>query len=339
MQKCFRKTLVAGAVVGALAAGLSGSASAYEYALSHLLVTGFAFSGSAATVESYTFNLTNTAILNGTPVITSASCSGTSTTTTCAAFPANTLDAPVAEIPAGTRSGENNFTFVGPTGTYASSDSVIYTAQLVDGVPSSSEQIAEVDVAGNGTALGNAELQSNTTVTFSVNVTSTFDLNFFADPDLRAAINDPPGGTHNAQANLTSSFTFVSNSVDANGDPLITISWSPQGTAANDCVVTGTGSAGVTCVETFDTQDLNRNLGTGTNPSDLTYSFDQANLLTQFGIHVAGLPQDTYSLALNTVTSGNVNSVQGVPEPVSLALVGIGLLGMGLGLRRRSNNA
>ncbi len=336
MRRHLRKTLVAAAIVGAVASGLSGMASAYEYALSHLLVSGFAFTGSAATVESYTFNLTNTAVLTGSPgVITSASCSGTATTTTCSAFPANTLDAPVAEIPAGTRGGENNFTFVGPVGTYASSDSVIYTAQLVDGIPSSAEQIAEVDVAGNGTSLGNAELQSNTTVTFEVDLASTFDLNFFADPDMEAAINDPPGGTHSAQANLTTSFTLTSNTDDS-----IFITWSPQGTATNDCIVSPAAAlAGITCVETFDTQDLNHNLGTGTNPSDLQFSLEQANVLTQFGIHVTGLPQDTYSLALNSLTSANVTSLQAAPEPVSLALVGVGLLGMGFGLRRRSNNA
>lgn len=337
MEKHFRKTLVAAAVLGAVAAGLSGTASAYEYGMSHLKVDAFAFSGSPATPLSYTFNLTNTAILAGSPaVIQSASCSGTLFTTTCGS---PVLDAPAAEVPVGVRGGQNNFTFVGPVSTYASSDSVIYTAQLVSGVPSSSEQIAEVNVNGNGSAVGNAELQSNTTVRFSVLVASTFALSFQADPDLRAAIADPPGGTHNAQANLATSLTLTSNSTDASGDPLVSVSWSPQGTAANDCVVTGAGSAGVTCVETADTQDLNRNLGTGTNPSDLTYSFDLADLLTIFGISATGLPRDTYSLALNTITSANVTSVQAAPEPASLALVALGLLGMGFRLRRRSRNA
>src|SRR5438552_16009845 len=129
MQKHFKKALVAAAVVGAVASGISGTASAYDYALSTLDVSGFVFSGSAnVTVNNYVFTLQNTATMTGsTSVVTNAACSGTPTTTTCGTPPGTgagiVLDAPVAAIPTGARGSENNFNFVGTASNYSSADS------------------------------------------------------------------------------------------------------------------------------------------------------------------------------------------------------------------------
>ena len=350
MQKQFKKALVAAAVIGAVASGISGTASAYVYGESFLFVQNFAFAPTAGFASpvplNYTFTLTNTANMTGqSSVIQNASCAGTISPsfTTCGLAPANVLDPLAAEIPVGARGGQNNFNPVGTGTQYASSDSVVLTAQLVDGVPSSVEQIAEVNLnALSGQASANAELQSTTNLTtnFTLGQTGGFTLNFLADVDMRTAILEALAGVYSSAANVNTTFTLTNT--DTGG----VIRWTPNGILnATDCT---SSIVGATCVETADgsagdTQDsLNANISTGANPSNVLYSDN--NTFNPYGILVTGLPacvvQGTacYSLSLNSVTSTNVlRVVQAVPEPITLALVGVGLLGMGL-LRRRSNN-
>jgi hypothetical protein len=317
------------AAIGAMGAmAVAGPASAYVYGDSHLETQNLtiATNGVALTAApTFTFVLTNTATLVGGPVATSATCN--SFGTPCGVSPV--LDAPAAN---GTGNSlirpQNNYAPQGPTatGSWATSDSIITQAELVNNLPTATNQIAESQLNTNGTASANAEIKSNTTLQWTLTLAAgSLTLAFDADPDLRAAINDIPG-LFNASVNMNASFSL------SNNDGSESVSWSPQGTAANDCNASG---GAVACTETADGEDLNRNLGTGTNPSDLQYSFDGANF-SAFGINITGLKGGTYSLTLNAVTS---NELARVPEPGTIALLGAALAGLGFVGRRKSKQA
>ena len=323
------KTTLATGIAAALALGVAGQANASVYASSSLKIQEFRvnITGLAANpIDSYEFTLTNTATLNGASSPTQTNtCSGTTPGSGCNTTPS--LDAPAANAPGGTIVRANNdFSFFGPgANTYSNSDSVIYTSGLGNDVPSSTAQIAESELQGNGAARANAEITSNTgfTFTFIISGTGSLALSFQADPSLYAEINQLAFTSGAAQANMNTSFSLTKN------DGTSEINWRPNGSAGSDCSVTGS-VASVTCAEDNDNADLNQNLSVTSNPATVQYS--RAAGWSLMGITVDGLTDGAWTLAVNGVTS---TSVRTVPEPSVLALLGIAIAGMGAVSRRR----
>ena len=323
------KTTLATGIAAALALGVAGQANASVYASSSLKIQEFKvnITGLAQNpIDSYEFTLTTTATLNGasSPVQTNT-CSGTTPGSGCNTLPS--LDASAANAPGGTIVRANNdFSFFGPgANTYSNSDSVIYTSELGNDVPSSTAQIAESELQGNGAARANAEITSNTgfTFTFIISGTGSLALSFQADPSLYAEINQLAFTSGAAQANMNTSFSLTKN------DGTSEINWRPNGSAGSDCSVTGS-VASVTCAEDNDNADLNQNLSVTSNPATVQYS--RAAGWSLMGITVDGLTDGAWTLAFNGVTS---TSVRTVPEPSVLALLGIAIAGMGAVSRRR----
>lgn len=320
---------VAAAAAAMAALSTATPASAYVYSLSTLNIDELTLSvggTSPTTVGTYTLTLANTAALNSAPIATGASCNNGANP--CAVGPP-TLDAAPANALANTVGFDrvnNVFAPLGthPTASYSGADNVITSAQLVTGVATDTQQIAEMLLNANGFANANSEIQSTTNLSWSFTVAegATVSLRFLADPDQRVAIAGDTG-LYSAQSNMEASFTLTNSSGDSVG-------WSPQGSAANNCT---SEIAGVSCSETADGADLNRVLSTGVNPSDFTnpaYGFG----LLAFGIDITGLAAGTYSIAFNALTSGNIT--RSVPEPGTTALLGLALTGLAFASRRRN---
>ena len=324
------------AVAGACAAMFaSAPANAYVYAVSELRIRDFTLNiqpTAVTTVGSFSFDLTNTATLNGLTSSSSSSCGGTPGPGNNTCGPAPVLNATVVNALGSTLlRPENSFAFLNAdnVNTYSNADSVITSAELVTGTPTSTSQIAESLLNINGRARANSEIQSNTSLTVSFSIVggpATLDLSFKADPDQRAQISGSIGA-YLAQSNMNASISLSNNTTGGS------INWTPRGTNAfNDCV---TGLTTAVCTETADDVTLNKNISTALNPSTSDSSYDVADFFQNFGIHVANLEAGDYTIALNSLTSTSIS--RAVPEPGSLGLIGLSLLGLGFGASRRQS--
>jgi hypothetical protein len=331
----FKKSGLAVAMTLALGLGIAQQATASVYARSYSALSNLdvvlsddgGITTGGGSVNSFNFNLTNTAFLNGVGAATNAVCSGTTGTNNCSvATP--TLDALPANAPGGDiNRANNNYSFFGAgTNEYSNADSVIYTAQLTGDAFSSTEQIASVELQSGNSGSSSADITSTTGFTFLFTVAGAnqLQITFTAAANFLAAINDPAGTAQNAQANTKLQFTLSSNS----GPTRIGV-FSPDGAATNECAAVG----GVTCTALLDGFDLNSDVGVSTDGT----SSGRSTAGSGFSVIFGGLTNGQWSLTLNNVTSTVVSRT--VPAPGLLSLMGLGLVGLGVTRRRAINRS
>ncbi|HEU4818763.1 EDSAP-1 family PEP-CTERM protein [Janthinobacterium sp.] len=318
------KLLPAVATLAMLCAAGSAQAGAYGYSYNNIFGLVIAVPTGQITVANSTTISRSTATLNGVSVINGG---------------AGSLDAPRANVGAVTK-GENDFTQQGPAGNYSRGDAQIVSTQFPSFPPGSTStqavNVAEAHLDGPaGTA--DASGRNGSTTGFSVDFvvgspTATLSFDFLASPFMQVFLQSTVGVLSTATANLVVTFTIT----DANGATVF--NWTPDG-------VIGSGIFGGT--ENTDGANLNTSLATNFLTRGNLFTYDPSGCGTPAGTGVGTGCGSNFSAVSNALTAGNytltLNAVESVdlvkqaatPEPGTLALLGLGLAGLGYARRRK----
>lgn len=342
-----KKSALVAIISAVIGLGSAGQAAASIYggsatSFSSFLITVTDIDGAAAgDVNNFDFTVNSTATLNnGTPVTTNGTCSGTPASNDCAAVTtdaANTLSVGAANAGGGTvtRLDTDYTTLFGPgTQQYANANTRIATAQLVDFVPSAGNTIAESEIQAGTSASSAAEISSGTAFTFQFTVDSLGQLaiTFEATKYLLAAIDDNVAATALAKASMDVAFEL---SNDGTGDSW---NWDPNGNTGSNVLGIGCDTDFADCNVTASDFDLNDLAQVSTlTASSLDKSEASAgSFAANTGLNlVAG----DYTLTLFIKNSVVVTrSVESIPEPSTLLLLGAGLAGLGFTRSRRKRS-
>lgn len=297
----------------AMAMGLSGSAHANVYAVSYLdideIIVSFEPDANVTLLASLNLSEAN------------AKLNGASDTQGGAGF----TDSPVAGLGTPTRT-NNAFNIIGVQPTeYSNSDAWIPFDQVQGDPYTQTISIAEANLTQNG-SLASADAQNSSASFFSVNLIvnspTTMSLIGLADPFMQVLLSADAaiGSLSIAEIALTATLTN-------NDTGQVVFDWSPDG------VVAPGGGGCLGCVAEADPFSLNRNLTVGLPDTTITYDPGGDNF---FGAISDTLIVGNYTLDLAMRSDVFLKLVRNVPEPSTIALLGLGMMGLGLKRRRKA---
>lgn len=317
------KTLNIPLSITSLALGLSlvGNAHAEVYGLSYNNIFNAAITPDNTNV-SFDFvnfpppNSASLAVLNG----SSASFGG-----------AGFTDAPVVNAPGSTLLRSNNsFTPLAQTGTYSNADALIVGQQnRAASTRLKAVTIAEGRLAGVGSTTSSANGTNSSATQYQIvfNVApagGALTLDFNADPYLKVVLGPGTNSGSKAEASLSMSIAIK----DSEGNTVF--SWAPNGAPGG--IVGGT--------EVADEADLNLSISqplpgsTLFDPTgDASFGSGLTLLSNHFNAVTNTLAQGAYTLTFAMASDHAL--INNVPEPATLLLMGVGLMGLSFGQRRK----
>jgi hypothetical protein len=309
-----RKTMLLTAAAISLAFGAMGSARADAFAQSILIIDNFRLLHGSSGVP---FNVTEFGTLTGTnDAHATAQLNGVFANGAQSFGILTGLNPDVPHQTVGTPNPartENNFVpFPAPgavPGTFGYADQNLTGSSITIGMAPAgalAQSRADASLATNGMASGNSDVGTSTTFNFTLGVGDSMMVAFDGTPFTQAFVSPGSTATTNANARLSWSINIIN-------------------------LTTGSTVFAYQPVELNAFSNVSRTDGM---PGTTTYAPGTASFsaLTPMLNNV-----DTYQITIQHNTLANALQAQAVPEPATLAIFGLGLLGMSIASRRRKS--